>query len=95
VLSLVKSITYTGVVGMSLADVEESFFRFDDVVEVIKRNLKKYSWQYWTKNTNNKYIVIVLDTRTNTCSIRNRDLKFITLDDIDVEHQELKEYNHA
>lgn len=80
---------------MSLADVEESFFRFDDVVEVIKRNLKKYSWQYWTKNTDNKYIVIVLDTRTNTCSIRNRDMKFITLEDIDVEHQELKEYNHA
>ena len=94
-LFLVKSITYTGIVGMSLANVEESFFRFDDVVEVIKRNLKKYSWQYWTKNTDNKYIVIVLDTRTNTCSIRNRDLKFITLDDIDIEHQEIKEYNHA
>jgi hypothetical protein len=95
VLSLVISITYIGVVGMSLTDVEESFFRFDDVVEVIKRNLKKYSWQYWTKNTDNKYIVIVLDTRTNTCTIRNRDLKFIRLEDIDVEHQELKEYTNV
>ena len=79
---------------MNLKDDEENFFRFDDVVEVIKRNLKKYSWNYWTKNTDNKYIVIVLDTRTNTCSLRNRDLKFIKLEDIDVEYQEPMEYSY-
>ena len=77
---------------MNLKDDEENFFRFDDVVEVIKRNLKKYRCQYWTKNTANKYIVIVLDTRTNTCTLRNRDLKFINLEDLDVEHRELEDW---